>query len=193
MNWYDTVAVTRPKFARATLGERLALAGFTALALPVGIVVGGLTLAPPSLSILQEQDGSHLGLSLGTGWGFGGDSTQMVYYPDVRVQVDVGYYLERDRRIIAHAAVLKDLRLASLHSRDFFWFAMAGGVGVASDLHRYQPYAEGWIGVLNPMGIRYAPLFPMHNFGMRARVGYDVTREGVWYELSVGATSTFGF
>src|SRR5687768_16120488 len=127
--WYDTIRTTRPRFARASLGERLALAAFTALALPVGIAVGGLTLAAPSLSMLKESEGAHAGLAIGTGWGFGGDTMAMVYYPDARVQIDVGYYLDRDRPFVGHASLLTDLRIASLHSRDFFWFALAGGAG----------------------------------------------------------------
>lgn len=192
-HWYDTIAVTRPRFARATLGERLALAAFTSLALPVGIAVGGLTLVPPTLTILQEHDGAHAGIALGTGWGIGGDTTQMIYYPDVRVQFDVGYYIERERNFVVHAALLTDLRVASLNSQDFLWFAIAGGAGVATDLHNYEPYAEGWVGVMNPMGIRYVPLFPMHHVGLRVRVGRDVVERATWYEVSVGVTSTFGF
>src|SRR5690348_236437 len=54
-HWYDTLTVTQPRYARAAPLERLALAAFTALALPVGTTVGALTLLPPSINVLVED------------------------------------------------------------------------------------------------------------------------------------------
>ena len=191
--WYDTLEVERPRYARATMGERLALSAFTALALPVALTVGAITLFPPTINVLHEHGQTHVGVTAGTGWGIGGDTTAFIYFPDVRMQVDIGYYLGRDRRIMGHVSFLKDARLVSIHPRDFFWVAVAGGVGVATDIHSVEPYAEGWVGFLNPMGIRYAPLFPMHHYGVRGRIGYDPASSQPWYEVSFGVTSTFGF
>lgn len=191
--WYDTISVTRPRFARATLGERLALAAFTALALPVGLTVGGLTIMPPTINALSERDETYIGLAIGTGWGFGGDTTQLTYFPKARVQFDLGYYFGRERPFIAHASLLTDVLVASVHPRDFVWLGASGGLGVASDAHSYTPYAEVWLGALNPMGIRYAPLFPMHNLGVRGRLGYDIAASRPWFELAIGLTSTFAY
>jgi hypothetical protein len=192
-HWYDTLEVKRPRFARATLGERMALAAFTALALPVGLAVGATTIVPPMINVLTERDRRYVGVTAGSGIGFGGDSTQMTYYPDVRVQLDIGYYFERERPIIVHAALLKDLWITSIHRHDLMAVGAAGGIGVASDAHSYTPFVEGSIGLMNPLGIRFVPLFPMHNYGLRARLGYDMASAGTWYELSLGITSTFGW
>jgi hypothetical protein len=189
--WYDTIPTSRPRFARATSGERLALAAFTALALPVALAVGATTIVPPMVGVLREGEDSYVGITSGTGFGFGGDTMQLVYYPVLRTQFDIGYYFGRERPIIVHVALAKDLRIASLHPQDLFWLATAGGIGVMTDAHSVEPFVEAWVGLLNPLGIQFAPLFPMHNLGLRARVGYDVAASRTWQELSLGITSTF--
>lgn len=191
-HWYDTLEVEQPRYARATVGERLALAAFATLALPVGMVVGATTIIPPTINLLVEDKRTSVGITAGSGLGFGGDSTQQVYYPDLRVQLDIGYYFGRERPFIAHAAVMKDLWIASVHPKDLIGVGVSAGAGVATDAHTYTPYVEAWLGLLNPLGIAFAPLFPMHNYGVRARLGYNPAREQPWYELGVGITSTFG-
>jgi hypothetical protein len=190
-NWYDTLEVERPRFARATAGERLALAAFTALALPVAMSVGATTVIPPMVNLLYEGDDMFAGITAGTGLGFGGDTTQLMYYPDFRLQFDIGYYFGRERPIVVHAALAKDLVLAAIDDYGRASFGLAAGVGAMTDAHSIEPFAEGWIGILNPLGIQFAPLFPMHNMGLRGRVGYDLAASAPWYEISLGITSTF--
>lgn len=191
-HWYDTLDVLRPRFARATHAERLALAAFTALALPVGLSVGATTIVPPMVNFLVEEERLYVGITTGTGLGFGGDTMQVVYWPDLRMQFDIGYYFARERPIIVHASVVKDLWLSSIHDQDLMAVGAAIGAGVATDAHAYSPYLEGAFGFANPLGIRYAPLFPMHNYGIRGRLGYHLAAERTWYEVSFGVTSTFG-
>lgn len=190
--WYDTLEVTRPRYARATVGERLALAAFTALALPVAMTVGATTILPPMVNLLVEDGREPLGITAGTGVGFGGDSTREIYYPDFRVQLDVGYYFGRERALIVHAAVAKDIWIASIHPQDLMAVGAAVGAGIASDAHTYSPFVEATAGFVNPLGIRFVPLFPMHNYGLRGRLGYNPASGTTWYEVSLGMTSTFG-
>ena len=191
--WYDTLEVTKPRYAHATTGEKLALSAFTALALPIGFVVSGTTLFPPSINLLFEGKEHWVGIVVGTGVGFGGDTLDLIYYPVARLQFEGGYYFMRPSPLMMKASLLADYRIASVHSRDFVWAAVAGGGGVATDFKSASPYAELWAGFLNPLGIRYVPLFPMHHYGIRARAGYDFAEGRPWYEVSLVATSTFGW
>jgi hypothetical protein len=188
--WYDTLAVMKPRYARATLGERMALAAFTALALPVGIVVGATTVIPPTVSMLDEHGERHVGISCGTGLGFGGDAMSMTYYPDFRAQLDIGYYFDRERPVVMHVGVLKDLVFATTDRRGLMNVGVAAGAGVMIDFHTYRPYVEGFAGLLNPLGIQFVPLFPMHTYGLRVRFGYDPAASRTWYEVGIGMTST---
>lgn len=190
-HWYDTLQVTKPRVAAVTKAERLALSAFTALAIPVSIAVGVTTVIPPSVNILVEDGVPRAALAFSTGYGFGGDTSLFVFFPDFRVQLEYGYYFARSPRNRVALGLLVDKPIASIHRRDFFWFGVAGGGGLATDFTSYQPYLEGWIGIINPMGLRYVTLFPMHNYGIRGRVGYDVTLDRPWYELSLAATGTF--
>jgi hypothetical protein len=191
--WYDTLTVTQPHTAHTTAGERLALAAFTAVALPVGATVGLITLLPPSINVLTENGTPQTGFGISTGIGFGGDTTEFIFFPDFRVQLEGAYFLTRRPGPMARASLLFDVPLFSVHRRKFFWLGLAGGGGVSTDFTMLAPYAEGWIGLINPMGIRFLTLFPQHNYGLRARAGYNLTTGKPWYELSLCATSTFWY
>lgn len=189
--WYDTLTVTKPRYAYASPIERLALAAFTALSLPVGATIGALTLLPPSINVLVEDGTPQTGFAISSGIGFGVDTTGVIFFPDYRLQFEGAYFFTREQSIMVRAAVLFDKPLMSVHRRDFFWLGIAGGAGVSTDFREVTPYAEGWIGVMNPMGIRFLTLFPQHNYGLRGRAGYDFGTGRPWYELALCATSTF--
>jgi|GEM_PF-2139557 len=189
--WYDTLTVTQPRYARATPLERLALSAFTAVSIPVGLAIGATTILPPSITVLQEDDELRAGVAFSTGIGFGGDTTKFIFFPDVRLQLEGAYFFTRTPQPVMRAGVLFDAPIASIHSRDFVWFGMAGGSGLSTDLKTVSPYLEGWMGLLTPMGIRFLTLFPMHNYGFRTRAGYNTTTGRLWYEFSISATSTF--
>jgi hypothetical protein len=190
-HWYDTLQVTRPRYARITPMERLALSAFTALALPVGIAIGATTLLPPSINVLVDDGAVRTGVTISTGLGFGIDTDQVIFFPTWRLQGEAGYYFGGERGPVARVSALFDKPLGSIHPRDFFWAGVAGGAGVSTDFASLSPYVEGWVGVMNPMGIRFLTLFPMHNYGVRGRVGYAPADRRPWYELSLCATSTF--
>lgn len=190
-HWYDTLTVTQPHYARTTSKERMALSAFTALAIPVAIVVGGISTIPPGVNVLMEDGVARTGVMLSVGLGFGGDTTQIAYFPSFRVQGEYGYYFERSPRSRMAVSVLFDTPITPLPPRKFFWFDLAGGGGFATDLAMYGPFAEGWIGLANPSGIRFVTLFPMHNYGLRARAGYDIENRRPWYELALGGSATF--
>lgn len=190
--WYDTLKVTHPRYVRITGPERLALAAFTAISIPAGIAIGATTIVPPSINVLWEKgEASRTGIAFSSGYGFGGDTADAIFFPTMRLQMEIGYYFTRRPQPIARAALLFDKPIASIHKRDFFWLGVAGGAGVASDFKSFSPYAEGWVGVMNPMGIRFLTLFPMHNYGLRGRAGYNFATDGPWYEVAICATSTF--
>lgn len=189
--WYDTLTVTRPRYARVAPWERLALSAFTALAIPIGLSVATLTVLPPTVNVVSRDGELHGGISVSTGMGFGGDRSSELFFPDYRVQVEGAYFFGIDPGPRISASILADLPVASLSRYDALWFGMAGGGGIATDFQSVSPFAEGWIGVLNPMGTRFLTFFPMHNYGLRGRAGYDITNGRMWYELSLSATSTF--
>ncbi len=190
--WYDTLQITKPRYAHQTRYERLMLHAFTALSLPVGMVVGLTTVIPPSVSFLAEEGNVYAGVALSSGTSFGGDPTQMYYFPDARLQGEIAYYFEREQSIMLRGSAHLDHRFGAIDSRNFYWLGVSGGAGVATDFKGIAPYAEGWFGVMNPLGIRYLGLFPMHHYGFRGRAGYDVVQGRPWYEFSFTATSTFG-
>jgi hypothetical protein len=192
-HWYDTLTVTQPRYTKTTPGERLALAAFTAVALPVGAAIGVLTLLPPSINVLSENGRRQTGFAISTGVGFGGDTNDFIFFPNVRVQVEGAYFPTRRPGPMARASLLFDRPIVALDRRRFFWLGVAGGAGVSTDFAMASPYAEGWIGLINPMGIRFLTLFPQHNYGLRARAGYDLTSRKPWYEISLQATSTFWY
>jgi len=190
-NWYDTLTVTQPRYARATRYETLALSAFTALAIPVALTVGAVTLIPPSIGVMVQEGKVRTGVVLSTGLGFGWDTTQIVFFPDWRVQAEAGYFFGEGAGPVVRGSVLFDKPLASISPRGFFWTGVAGGGGLATDFKSVSPYLEGWVGLMNPMGVRFLTLFPMHNYGIRGRAGYDVINGSPWYEIALSATSTF--
>jgi hypothetical protein len=192
-HWYDTLTVTQPRYARTTPAERLALAAFTALALPVGLTVGVITLLPPSFNVLSENGTYQTGFAISTGVGFGGDTSQVIFFPACRIQLEGAYFLTRNPGPMVRASLLFDKPLFSIHPRKFFWVGAAGGAGVSTDFEMVAPYAEGWVGLINPMGIRFITLFPQHNYGIRGRAGYNLATSKPWYEISLCATSTFWY
>lgn len=189
--WYDTLTLTQPRYARIAPYERLALAAFTAVSIPIGIAIGVTTILPPSINVLAENGVTHTGIAVSSGVGLVSDTSAFIFFPDVRFQFEGGYYIQRERPAILRLAVLRDAPLLSIHERDFFWLGVAGGGGVSTDFDQVGPFAEAWLGIMNPMGIRFLSLFPMHHYGVRARAGYGAGR--AWYELSLSATSTFWF
>jgi len=189
--WYDTLTVTKPRYAYASPLERLALAAFTAISIPVGLSIGVTTLLPPSITVMQEDGVLRSGVAFSTGIGFGGDTSKTIFFPDFRLQLEGAYFFTRVPQPVMRAGLLVDYPAASIHSRDFAWFGLAGGGGISTDFSTISPYAEGWVGLMNPMGIRFLTLFPMHHYGLRGRVGYNTTTGSMWYELSLTATSTF--
>jgi len=191
--WYDTLEVTKPHYARQTRYERLLLSAFTAVSLPIGIIAGVTTLFPPSISALTEGDATYGGLAVSTGVGFGSDTTALIYFPSVRLQGEFAYYFQREHPSIVRASVDLDYRFGSIHSQDLYWLGVSGGAGISTDFHGASPFAEGWLGVMNPLGINFIGLLPMHNFGLRGRAGYDVGRDRPWFEVALSATSTFAW
>ncbi len=189
--WYDTLTVTKPRYARVTPAEQLALSAFTALAIPIGLTVSAITVFPPSITMVIEDGIMYTGISVSTGIGFGGDRSTPIFFPDYRVQVEGAYFFSRSPAPMLRASILADHPMTSLHSRDFLWLGVAGGGGLSTDFTTVVPFAEGWIGLINPMGLRVLTLFPMHNYGLRGRAGYDLGNHRPWYELSITASSTF--
>lgn len=190
-HWYDTLTVTEPRFARVTPMERLALSAFSLLSIPVALVVGGSTIMPPSIPFLTERGVEHTGVAVGFGFAFGGDTNQLTWFPTVRAQAEFAYFFDRTPSPLYRISLLHDFILFPLGRRALFSSTTSWGLGVATDLERVQPYVEGFIGIANPMGIRFVPLYPMHNYGLRARLGYDPVDNKPWYELSLCATATF--
>jgi hypothetical protein len=161
------------------------------MAVPVAVTVSAITILPPNINLLVEDGKLYPGVSISTGRGFGGDSNQITWFPDFRLQFELGEYFGRDRMTIVHAGALHDFIFGSVHPRNYFYLAAAGGVGVATDFRNVAPYVEGWFGVANPEGIRFITLFPMHNYGLRVRAGYDLTASRTQLEVAISATSTF--
>lgn len=190
-HWYDTLTVTKPRYARQSRYDRMILSAFAALSVPVAMTVGTLSLFPPSFSALYEDGTTYGGIAFSTGRSFGIDTTPATYFPDVRVQGEFAYFFSRPHSTVLRASGLFDHRFGPVTRREIFWFGVSGGAGVATDFHGVSPFAEGSIGVMNPLGIRFLGLFPMHNYGVRVRAGFDVTNEQPWYELSLSGTSTF--
>lgn len=191
VKWYDTLTVTQPRVARVTRSERIALAAYVALSLPVSLVVGGTTLVPPSFIVKREGRNDLMGIAMSSGIAFGGDTMQLTWFPVVRLQGEVAYYFTSTQPTLARLSLLADYRFTSIDRRDFMWLGVAGGAGVSTDFATVSPYAEAFIGLSNPLGIRYIPLFPMHHYGLRLRTGYNLGDGTIWYEAAVAATSTF--
>lgn len=189
--WYDTLTVTKPRYAQMTDSERFLLSLYTAATLPSLIVVGGLATVPPSVSAMQEDGVWRTGVGLSAGIGFGGDRRSLWWFHDARLQAEGTWYFHRDRPLLLRAALLFDYRVASISRNNLYWVGVAGGAGASTDFAATSPFAEGWIGVMNPNGVRFTGLFPMHNFGLRGRVGYDIANERSWIELALGGTATF--
>ncbi len=189
--WYDTLTVTRARYTHTAPYEELALAVFTTASIPFGLALGALTLLPPSANVLSEQGISRTGIAISAGVGLTPDTSAYIFFPELRLQAEAGYYFDRPHPWIARATVLRDLPLVSIDSRDIFWLGVAGGIGATTDFNSAGLHAEAWVGLTNPMGIRYLVLYPMHNYGLRARAGYDFTTRQRWYELAICATATF--
>lgn len=153
--WYDTLTVTRPRYARVAPWERLALSAFTALAIPIGLAVGTITLLPPSINVVSDDGELYGGASISTGMGFGGDRTSELFFPDYRVQVEGAYFFSRNPGPRLSAYVVADRPIVSISNHDVLWFGVAGGGGISTDFNGVSPFAEGWIGVMNPMGNRF--------------------------------------
>jgi hypothetical protein len=190
-HWYDTLTVTKPRYARVTTLEHILLSGYMAFAIPVSAISGALTIFPPSINLLVEENRVYPGLAISTGLSFGGDSAGIIWFPDVRVQPEIGWYFGRRQPVIARMSVLHDFPITSIHRRDFYYLAAAGGAGVGFDGANTSLFAEAWFGIANPSGIRFIGLYPMHNFGVRVRAGYDLTAQRMWIEPSLAATATF--
>ncbi|MBL7989600.1 MAG: hypothetical protein JNJ94_16175 [Chlorobi bacterium] len=191
VRWYDTLTITKPRYARMTDGERFVLSLYAAATIPSLIVVGGFAAVPPSLSVMQEEGVWRTGVGVTTGIGFGGDRSKRWWFYDARLQGEVVWYFDREHPLLVRALGLVDYRVAPLGQNRFYWFGVAGGGGISTDFATLSPFAEGWIGVMNPNGVRFVGMFPMHNFGLRSRVGYNLTHQRHWIELSLGGTSTF--
>jgi hypothetical protein len=190
--WYDTLTVTRPRYARITAMERLALSAFIALSLPVTVIVGGTTLFPPGFLVRREDGVDRFAMAVQSGIGFGGDTMALTWFPAARLQGEFAYFFNDDQPARVRLSLDVDHQFGSIDRRDFIWFGVAGGLGISTDFaDEVSPFAEGFIGLSNPLGIRYVPLFPMHNYGLRFRTGYDFGSSHVWYEAALIATSTF--
>jgi hypothetical protein len=189
-HWYDTLTVTKPRYARVTTLEKILLSGFAALAIPVGAASGAFTIFPPSINLLVEESRVYPGVAISTGISFGGDSARIIWFPDIRLQPEIGWYFGRRQSVIARMSVLHDFPITSIHRRNFYYLAAAGGAGVGFDGANTSLFAETWFGIANPSGIRFIGLYPMHNFGVRVRAGYDLTAQRSWIEPSLAATAT---
>jgi len=189
--WYDTLTVTKPRYAQMTDGERFMLSLYTAAMLPSLIIAGGFGAVPPSVSVMQEEGVWRAGVGVSVGIGFGGNRSNLWWFYDARLQGEVVGYFDREDPLLVRASLLFDRRIARLSRKSFYWFGVAGGGGLATDFSVITPFAEGWVGVMNPNGIRFTGMFPMHNFGLRGRLGYDITNRRSWIEFSVGGTATF--
>lgn len=189
--WYDTLTITKPRDARMTDGERFVLSLYAATTLPPLIVASGLAAVPPSLSLMQEDGVWRTGVGITTGVGFGGDRSKRWWFYDARLQGEAVWYFHRDHPLLVRAVGLVDYRIAPLSQNHFYWLGVAGGGGISTDVATLSPFAEGWIGVMHPNGVRFVGMFPMHNFGLRGRIGYSPASERHWIEVSLGGTSTF--
>ena len=190
--WYDTLTVTKPRYARITAGERLALSAFIALSLPVTAIVGGTTLFPPSFLLRRENGEDRFAMAVQSGIAFGGDTMALMWFPVARLQGEFAYFFSEDQPARVRLSLDVDHRFGSIDRRDFIWFGVSGGLGISTDFAKeVSPFAEAFIGLSNPLGIRYVPLFPMHHYGLRFRTGYDFGSARVWYEAALAATSTF--
>ncbi len=190
-NWYDTLTVTVPKYEGITSAEHLALAAYIIASIPTGAAIVMITGLPPSLAILREDGVAYGGLSISSGYGFTHDTNALLFFPYVRVMLEGTWFFTRERSLLVRAAGLVDLPLAQIDNRGIYWLGVAGGGGVSTDFNDAGAFAEGWVGAIVPMGIRYVGLYPMHNIGLRGRLGYDIGAKRSWYELSLGMTSTF--
>jgi hypothetical protein len=190
-HWYDTLTVTKPRYARVTTLEKTLLSGFVALAIPVSAVSGALTIFPPSFNMLVEEKKVYPGVAISTGLSFGGDSAGIIWFPDIRLQPEIGWYFGRNDPVIAHISVIHDIPITSIHRRNFYYLAASGGAGAGFDGANTSLHAEVWFGIANPSGIRFIGLYPMHNYGVRIRAGYDLTAQRIWIEPSLSATATF--
>jgi len=191
--WYDTLTPTKPRLAVPTPGEITTLRAASAVVIPVMFTVATATLIPPEIGV-NIADGTATPVFLfGTGVGFGGDTALTTFFPDFRLQAAGAVMIASERPVELRLSLHRDLPVFSLDRRDLFWLGVDGGAGVATTFDNLSPFAEGWIGVMSPMGVRFIGFFPMHHYGLRARVGYNAATDRAWYELSVGATATFWF
>lgn len=192
-HWYDTLTPTQPRLAEPTPSEITILRAASAVVIPVMFTVATATLVPPAIGVHFADGVATPMFFFGTGVGFGGDTALETFFPTVRVQVEgalpVASKREAELRLSAH----RDLPVATLDRRGLYWFGFEGGAGIATTFGSVRPFAEGWLGAMTPMGIRYIGFYPMHHFGLRGRVGYDPATRRAWYEVGLGVTATFWF
>ena len=193
VHWYDTLTPTQPRFATPTPGEITLLRAASAVVIPVMFTVATATLIPPGFGVNISNGEVTPVFVFGTGVGFGGDTAKETFFPDLRVQAEGAVMLASERPVELRLSLHRDLPLISLDRRELFWLGAEAGVGAATTFQRVLPFAEGWIGVMNPMGVRFIGMFPMHHYGLRGRIGYDPATQRAWYELTLGATATFWF
>lgn len=191
--WYDTLVVTRPQYAVTTDADRLYLGLFTVATLPLQLAFTVATIAPPSLVLLHEDEVARGAISVSTGVGIGRRSEEELFWPEGRIQIEWTRFVRRDVLYNWKVTLVRDWPMVSISSHDHFWLGASLGAGATDDGGRLQPYAHGMISVMNPMGMTYLMLFPMHTWGLRGRIGWDPERKRAWYELGIGGEATFWF
>lgn len=191
--WYDTLEVTRPRHVLMTSYDRLMLSVFSAGMAPTGLALALLTLAAPSVAILVEEGVAHGGVGLSTGIGFGGSQDAEVYWPHIRLQLEANHYFYRSTSNNWRISLMRDVPITSVHRRGYVWFGLSGGFGLSIDETSRSAFAEGSIGVMNPLGIRFLTLYPMHTWGLRGRAGWDPTASRIWHEIALAGSATFAW
>ncbi len=191
--WYDTLEVTRPQYAVLTDQDRLYLGLFTAATLPLQFAFTMATIAPPSLGVVRQDGVARGTLSFATGVGFGRRQADELFWPEGRVQIEWTRFLDGDAKHNWKVTVARDWPLISVSSHDLFWLGPSVGIGGLHNGVHVQPFVQGMISFMNPMGITYLMLFPMHNWGLRGRWGWDSVMNRSWYEVAIGGEATFWF
>jgi len=190
---YDTLTVTTPRYAELTVGDRTALAAFAAASLPVNLALVTASVAPPAVVILREGELAFGGVAVSTGFGFGRRWEDLAYWPELRLQVEWAHLFRRPIHTLVRLSVLRDFPVLPVSDRQLFWLGASAGVGLSRDVAGTSGYVEGSLVIMNPMGINFMMLFPMHTWGIRSRIGTKGDRSQWWYEFSFGGSATFAF
>lgn len=192
--WYDSLSITQPQYAVVSHDNLLSLGLFTTVTLPLQLLVVMGTFAPPSLAILADEGVDRGGVAVSTGFGIGRRLSQdEVFWPEVRLQWERVHYFARSTQDMWRATLARDWPVVAIDDRGILHLGGSVGIGVTEDAGSYQPHVQVMASVMNPMGISYLTLFPMHVWGARGRVGWNPESREYWFELTIGGEAAFWF